>query len=70
MVKDWAQKLPQYFDSHLLTQKDEAIQAFNANDYKRAYHFTFKAIFKGALFDTKFIKDIMYHTKRKFFRKD
>jgi predicted transcriptional regulator len=64
-VKQWARLLPRYFEQHLLTHKDNAIQAFNTNDYKRAYSASFKALLKGGLMDMTFLKDILYHTKRK-----
>jgi hypothetical protein len=63
-VKNWVEQLPAYFDQHLLSHKDNAIQAFNENNYKKGYSAALKAISKGAWADFKFIKDVLYHTKR------
>lgn len=63
-VQSLTKKLPDYFDQHLHSLKDNAIQAFNANHFLKGYNWAFKAIFAGAISDRTFIKDVLYHFKR------
>lgn len=63
-VKEMTRTLPAYFESHMLAAKDDAIQAFNANQFSKGYRSAFRALRIGALRDTTFIKDILYHFKR------
>jgi hypothetical protein len=57
--------MPAYFEEHVWTIKDNAIQAFNVNNYKQAYKWAIKAMMKRALFSDKaFLKHLAYHTKR------
>ncbi|PIQ22095.1 MAG: hypothetical protein COW65_05210 [Cytophagales bacterium CG18_big_fil_WC_8_21_14_2_50_42_9] len=63
-VKTWTMMLPAYFDEHVLTLRDLAIQSFNTNDFSTGYHQAFKALVKNP-FSLGFMKDILYHTKRK-----
>lgn len=65
-VRKWTRKLPAYFDSHLLTVRDNSIQAFNRNDFIAGYGWALKAFVKNP-FDPIFIKDFLYHTKRHIF---
>jgi hypothetical protein len=62
-VKQWTVKLPQLFTSHILTIRDNAIQAFNDNRRGEGYRHAIKAILK-APFDKTFLKDVLYHTKK------
>lgn len=61
--------LPDLFDNHIDSLKDNAIQAFNDFKYKDGLRSSLKAFTKGALADTQFIKDFLYHTKMKIFGK-
>ena len=63
VVKKWSALLPSYFDNHILTIRDNAIQALNENNYFNGYLHTFKAMTKDP-FNMKFITDVLYHTKR------
>ncbi|MES2480153.1 MAG: hypothetical protein V4561_13780 [Bacteroidota bacterium] len=65
-VKGWVGMLPEYFERHQFTHKDNAIQAFNIRNYKAGYSSSIKAIAKGAWQDFQFLKDILYHTKQFF----
>lgn len=67
-VKEWTTLLPDYFEKHILTVKDNAIQAFNENDFSKGYYYAFQAIVQKP-FDTDFIKNVLYHTKRRFVKK-
>jgi primosomal protein N'' len=64
-VKAWTKKLPSYFEQHLLTRRDNAVQAFNRNDFSQGYLWTFKAFVINP-FNFPFLKDCIYHTKRFF----
>jgi len=44
--------------------KDNSIQAFMRNDFKEGYLWTLKTFLKNPFQGRKFIKDILYHTKR------
>jgi hypothetical protein len=64
-IKEWTNLMPAYFEEHVWTIKDNAIQAFNVNNYKQAYKWAIKAMMKRALFSDKaFLKHLAYHTKR------
>lgn len=62
-VEVWSRLLPGYFDSHVLMIRDKAIQAFNENQFLKAYQHTAKALSKEP-FEPVFLKDVLYHTKR------
>lgn len=64
IIRMWTKRLPSLFDNHLYTLKDNAIQAWNVNNFGKAYNWAFKAIFAGAITDTSFLKDALYHLKR------
>jgi hypothetical protein len=66
-VKELTRMLPNYFESHLLTHKDNAIQKFNEHEYWSGLKLAYSAILKGAFSDTVFLKDILYHTRKKIF---
>jgi hypothetical protein len=61
---NWIKILPHYFEQHILMIKDKSIQAFNTNDFKNGYKWASKALLKKPG-DIQFIKDILYHTKKK-----
>lgn len=63
-VLNWINVLPQYFDSHVETYKDNAIQHFDASEYTLGFKNAGKAFYKGAWREMQFIKDVLYHTKR------
>lgn len=64
----FTKQLPGFFDNHLLTAKDNAIQAFNEDKFKKGFQYSMKALNKGGLKDTKFLKDVLYHIKRLMFK--
>jgi hypothetical protein len=64
-VKLWTNKLPKYFEVHILMKRDKAIQAFNEGKYKNAYKFTLHSLCTSPLSDMRFIKDVLYHSKRR-----
>ena len=68
IVKSITKQLPSFFDQHLYSLKDNAIQAFNANHFLKGYNWSIKAIFAGAIKDTTFLKDVLYHFKRQLTR--
>lgn len=65
-VRNNTKQLPNLFDKHLYSLKDNAIQALNANQFSKGYQWARKALFAGGLKDFQFIKDILYHFKRQF----
>lgn len=64
-VRSLTSNLPAYFNKHSLTLKDNAVQAFNENKYSEGYLWTIKAIAANPLTGSKFIRDVLYHTKRR-----
>lgn len=69
IVKEMTNKLPALFDSHVYTLKDNAVQAFNKNEFGAAYKWAFKAFGSGAFKDKVFIKDVLYHFKRQLLKR-
>jgi hypothetical protein len=67
LVSKWTRKLPGYFDRHLLTVRDNAIQAFNRNDFRNGYVWAFNALIRNP-FNIKFNRDFAYHTRRFLFK--
>lgn len=67
-IRNITKMLPAYLQSHLYIYKDNAIQNFNEDKYKIGLAWAFKAILKGGLKDMIFLKDVLYHTKRKLFK--
>jgi hypothetical protein len=64
IVKNWVQVLPKYFEEHVFTLRDNAIQTLNENKYSEGYKWAAKALIKQPLGDKNFIKDVLYHLKR------
>jgi hypothetical protein len=64
-VRKWVQVLSRLFKEHVLMLRDNAIQAFNENDFATGYRFALKAILKQPL-NFAFLKDVAYHTRRNF----
>jgi hypothetical protein len=62
-AKQWTKELPPLFINHILTIRDNAIQAFNDNRRGEGYRHAFKAIVR-APFNKTFLKDVLYHTKK------
>ena len=62
-VAQWTKRLPRYLDRHILTLKDNAIQAFHESNRRRGYMYALKAFLRDP-FDFKFVRDVLYHTKR------
>ncbi len=65
-AKKWTKVLPAHFAQHKLMLRDRSIQAFNENQFKIGYLYAVKALTKSP-FDLKFIRDILYHTRRSIF---
>jgi hypothetical protein len=61
--------LPQYFEKHFLSLKDNAIQEFNKNNYLLGYKWALKAFIEKPFIGSEFLKDILYHTKRNLLKK-
>lgn len=68
-VKNLCERLPSIFDTHLLSLKDNAVQAFNEKKFGRGYKWALKALTAGGFSDTSFIRDVLYHTKQMLTRK-
>ena len=64
-ISTLTKRLPHLLENHILTLRDNAIQAFHENKFSTGYLFTLRALLKNP-FDVKFLKDIVYHTKRYF----
>jgi hypothetical protein len=62
-VKKWTSIMPRYFARNILMLRDNAIQAFNVNNFKEGYKWAAKAFFKEP-FEKKFIRNVLYHSKR------
>jgi hypothetical protein len=62
-TKNTVKTLTQYLHQHLLMYQDNAIQAFNTEDYKNGYKYTFKSLLIKPI-DMQFTKDVLYHTKK------
>jgi hypothetical protein len=62
-VKRWTGMLPTYFDQHIWTIRDHAIQSFSGKNYTEGYKWAAKALSRNLLGDKVFIKDVLYHTK-------
>jgi hypothetical protein len=63
---EWSVQLPVLFKNHVLTIRDNAIQAFNQDKFSEAYKWSVKALIKEPFSNKFFLKDIAYHTKRLF----
>jgi hypothetical protein len=62
--------LPNHFEKHYETLMDNAIVAFNADDYSSGYVNYAKAFFKSPIKALSHLSDVLYHTKRKFAQKN
>jgi hypothetical protein len=67
MVIEWTDMLPGYFDRHQLMLRDNAIQSFNSNRFRKGYYWALRALAKNPI-HIGFVRDIAYHTKRFFFK--
>lgn len=67
-AKEWTDLLPGYFQRHVLTLRDNAIQEFNENRFFKGYAWAAKAMMKQPLGDKTFVKDVLYHFKRQITR--
>jgi hypothetical protein len=65
-VKKGTSVLPHYLESHHLSLRDDAIQAFHEKKFLKGYKKAFEALIKGP-FQKKFFMDVLYHTKRLFY---
>jgi hypothetical protein len=63
-VRAYTRLLSGRFDDHVLSLRDNAIQAFNENKFGDGYSWAAKAIRKAPFGDLKFYKDVLYHFKR------
>lgn len=66
MVLKWTTALPRYFENHPLTLRDRAIQSFNLGEFANGYFWSIKSLLRSPL-NGSFIRDIAYHTRRRFF---
>jgi hypothetical protein len=64
-VKKLTRTLPDYLEKHPLTIKDNSIQAFNRNEFINGLRNACRVIALTPR-DTKFMRDVLYHTKRMF----
>lgn len=55
--------LPALIQNHILTLRDNAIQAFHTNDFRKGFGFAMRAILKNP-WNKKFLLDVGYHAKR------
>jgi hypothetical protein len=62
-IRHWTEQLPNIFENHILTLRDNAVQAFNSNNFTVGYKYALKALLMEP-FNLTFIKDILYHFKR------
>jgi hypothetical protein len=62
----WTNILPAYINQHQLMLRDKAIQAFNNDDFNTGYKYAFRVLVKDP-FSLKFVKDVLYHSKRFIF---
>lgn len=67
-VMRWTQGLPNLFEKHIWTIQDHAVQAFNLNNFSEAYKWSLKAVLKEPFESGAFLKDVIYHTRRKLNR--
>lgn len=68
VVGRWIKTLPRLFSTHYERHRDNAIQEFNMNQFRKGYKSVLRAVLKRPLLDVVFIKDILYHSKRAFRR--
>jgi hypothetical protein len=59
----WAALLPKHIENNSLALRDNAVQAFNADDYKSGYFWAARAFMKNP-FSLRFLRDVAYHTRR------
>lgn len=62
-VKNWTNILPRHLATHILMLRDRSIQAFHENKFSQGYYWAARSVLKRP-FNIKFIKDLLYHTKR------
>lgn len=66
-IRNWTERLPTYFEDHILTIKDNAIQNFNLGNYSAGYKHTANVLLRELFSDKSFLKDVLYFTKKKLF---
>lgn len=64
-INEYVKGLPFILEKHQFALKDNAVQALNNNQYSEGFKWVLKAIFAGAYKDGQFIKDVLYHLKRR-----
>ena len=64
ITREWTKELPVLFEEHELALRDNAVQAFNNNQFREGYRWTFRALAKAPFSNGVFMKDVMYHTRR------
>jgi hypothetical protein len=62
-IKTWTSSLPDHLANHILCLRDDAIQAFNENNFSAGYKNAWRAFIKQPL-NKRFCLDVLYHTKR------
>lgn len=62
-IRLWSEMLPGFIANHGLKFKEQAIYAFNRNEFSKGWHFGFRAMIRGVI-DATFLKDMFYHGRR------
>jgi hypothetical protein len=62
-VRRIVQTLPGLYLTHPLMLQDNAIQAFNENQFGNGYRHTWRAI-RASGFNSQFLRDVLFHTRR------
>ena len=64
-VLAWTEMLPLYLEEHVWMVRDKSVQAFNENNFRQGFFYAAKAFVKNP-FNIKFLRDVLYHSKRYF----
>jgi hypothetical protein len=62
-VQMWSNHLVRLFPRHVLMLRYNAVQEFWENRFRSGYWFMFRALLRNP-FDSKFMRDVLYHTRR------
>lgn len=63
-IRKMTAMLPAYYNAHILTYRDNAIQAFNENKFGQGYKWFGRTMLRTPFSQKPFLKDVLYHTKR------
>lgn len=67
-VELWISELQNYIQCHVLTLRDNAIQAFHEDRFGAGYSFAFRAFIKQPT-NVQFVRDVLYHVRRHIYGK-